>query len=911
MILVLIAHFILEAVLAENIVYEHHIIVNGQNGTNDSSCFEGDPPCATINMALKRLRYNSTVILISPGNYILEHGSETNITGKHQIAIIGSGMNHTVIKCNPSTGLTVQSSSEVKIKSVNFHECGRDIVLSKQRFSSRFFVPDVYRFKAAVIFFSCSDVSLFDVTIQFSEGTGLLLRDVSGNLTIQSTKITDSQASSIDNDADPNVNYLVGGGIIFLFIDLLDNFDYCIRECEIFNNSFETKLSISNRVYDSCLNSAGGGINVIDYANISGYLMVDSCVLKNNTKGLFLHKIEGMNYVFKVKNSTIGSLNKEGSSIVNIGSGTSLSLQLLDVILKDSFTVNVDHSLSLNDLTIKTGSKAGYMLQLNSYKMVVGFSTPQRYFQLPVNFEKRRCKGNISASLKIRPGTCSNNGQGKPNSGLCPVPYSICFNDHDCTCYDNHNGTLCGQCKEGYSVAINSQYLSCVHCNTLKGIAIGWVALIGLEFIPITFMVAVIAILNIDLNQGSLNAYIFFCQMITISFPSVGYPAWIAINYGFVYRISNILFYPLSILNLNFVNFPAQHALSITHSADSASFPICISASTSPLGALCFWYVIAIYPLFLLALIYIILVLYDKGFRCAICAVRPVHRVMARFWRIFNIQPSLTHTVASIYTLCFTQLAATSLKILHGTNYEGKIVFFYDGTQPYFSDWHLGAGIFALFVLTLLIIPTLYLLLYRFRWFQHFIDKFKFRKDFLISVTDVFASPYKDGTNGTWDYRYLAGIHFALQLIIMLFYYTSHVLIVSILEFLLCSFCFGFVSIFRPFKRRIHNFNELFIWVILGVLSISGFFYFETVDFLIKPFGLIIGFIILFVIVPYCLVWIGRKCAIGYRYMWRAYKAIGATQHNSDDQDQSLTDYARFSDSLYADRLMNPNRYDS
>ena len=487
MILVLIAYLIIEAVLAENIVYEHHIIVNGQNGTNDSSCLEGDPPCATINMALKRLRYNSTAILVSPGNYILEHGSETSITGKHQIAIIGSGMNHTVIKCNPSTGLTVQSSSEVRIEPVNFNECGKDIFLSRK---SSWDELKVYRFKAAVYFFSCSNVSLFDVTVQFSEGTGLLLRDVSGNLTIQSTKITDSRASSIAN-ADPNVNYLFGGGIIFLFIDLLDNFDYCIRECEIFSNSFETKLSRSNLLYDSCLNSAGGGINVIDYAknyynNISGYLMVDSCVLKNNTKGLFLHEIQGMSYVFKVRNSTIGSINKEESNIVNIDSGTSLSLQLFDVILKDSFTVNIDHSLSLNDLMIKSGSEVGYMLQLNFYEMVVGFSTPQRYVQLPVNFEKRRCNFNS----KIRPGTCSNNGRVKSDSGRCPVPYSICFNDHDCTCYDNHNGTLCGQCKEGYSVAINSNYLSCVHCNTSKRIAVGWIALIGLEFIPITFMVA-------------------------------------------------------------------------------------------------------------------------------------------------------------------------------------------------------------------------------------------------------------------------------------------------------------------------------------------------------------------------------------------------------------------------------------
>ena len=166
------------------------------------------------------------------------------------------------------------------------------------------------------------------------------------------------------------------------------------------------------------------------------------------------------------------------------------------------------------------------MLQLHSFEMDFGFSTHQCYVQLPVNFEKRKCNFNS----KIRPGTFSNNGQGKSDSGLCPVPYSICFNeDTDCMCYDSHNGTLCGRCKEEYSVAINSQYLSCVHCNTSRNITVGWIALFGLEFIPITLMVAVIAILNINLNQGSLNAYIFFCQMITISFPSVGYPAWIAI----------------------------------------------------------------------------------------------------------------------------------------------------------------------------------------------------------------------------------------------------------------------------------------------------------------------------------------------------------------------------------------------
>ena len=94
------------------------------------------------------------------------------------------------------------------------------------------------------------------------------------------------------------------------------------------------------------------------------------------------------------------------------------------------------------------------------------------------------------------------------------------------------------------------------------------------------------------------------------------------------------------------------------------------------------------------------------------CIVRPVHRLLARFWRSFNIQPSLTHTVASIYTLCFTQLAATSLKLLHPTRYHDEhgynhTRFFYDGSQSYFGGWHGLAGTIAILVLLVLIVITL------------------------------------------------------------------------------------------------------------------------------------------------------------------------------------------------------------
>ena len=87
----------------------------------------------------------------------------------------------------------------------------------------------------------------------------------------------------------------------------------------------------------------------------------------------------------------------------------------------------------------------------------------------------------------------------------------------DCNCSDHREGTLCGRCEDGYSVAINSLYLSCVSCDEAT-IAQGWTALMALEFFPVTVMVIVIAIVNVNLNQGSLNAFILFCQMSAVSF---------------------------------------------------------------------------------------------------------------------------------------------------------------------------------------------------------------------------------------------------------------------------------------------------------------------------------------------------------------------------------------------------------
>ena len=336
---------------------------------------------------------------------------------------------------------------------------------------------------------------------------------------------------------------------------------------------------------------------------------------------------------------------------------------------------------------------------------------------------------------------------------------------------------------------------------------------------------------------------------------------------------------PLSIWNLNVINFPSYY-----HEFQfDPGFSICISSFTTPLGALSFWYVIAFYPMILQVLIYICIIFYDNGYRCVVCFMRPVHRILARFWRMFDIQPSLTTMVASVYALCFTQLAAISLKILHPTRYHGKhhsketlTVFFYDGTQQYFKGWHAVAGSFAILVLLFLIVSSLYLSIYPFQWFQKCFNKLKFKKDFLVSVTDVFTGPYKDGTQqNSWDYRYFAGLHFFLRLVIMVFYYIPQykglLFVIPVLEVTVCVLVIITILIFRPYKRNIHSFNEVLLFIVLRIFSC----YFSYVNvlsekllhFWYRVFILpVIGSIILFLVIPYLVYWMVSKCQAKYRY---------------------------------------------
>ena len=879
--------------------WQHEIIVDWKKRNNSTSCLEEgtSSPCATVNMALKGLKQDSTVIHIKPGTYILELGQETNITDRYMVAIIGSGKEDTVIKCAPSVGLLFISSSDVTIESLTFQECGQDVFYTTHTFNCF-----TFSFQAAICLMSCHSIILKNVNVHSSNGTGLLIIDATGNMTLYNSSVIENRANPSLGHLKPKQTFIAGGGVIlFSFNKSMEYLN--ITESHIVSNHmkiFQSVFSLYCDETDDVTFDLAGGIALF-YFSSPGQVLIDSCSILNNTRGLVLFDLSTNTIGVTVNISNTQYFNYQESTIIVVNEyGLLSSRHLFNVITTDQLVIYSEKS---NKLYSFKELKKGYELSVSPLYLAVTSSDNIKNNLSSFQFEEEYCNYDFKIDEE-----CSK----------CPLPYYCYPNDDysylmitndysNCNCSDHREGTLCSKCEDGYSVAINSLYLSCVSCDEAT-IAQGWTALMALEFFPLTVMVIVIAIININLNQGSLNAFILFCQML-VSISKVSfYTSWVSssfINctkfdeYSDIYpdknaELLNLFFYPLSIWNLDFINFLGESTLS------KGYYSICISRSTTPLGAISFWYLIAFYPVLLLIVFYVCIVLYEKGYRCVVLFIRPVHRVLAQFWRMFKIQPSLTHSVASVYTLCFTLLTAVSIKILFPIQHKGKNYFFYDGTQRYFEDLHGLACTFALIVLLIQISVTIYLSLYPFQFFQKFFSKLKFKKDFLVAVTDVFTGPYKDGTDNSWDYRHFAGIHFALRLFILPFNYLPALWVAFILQICVYSIIILTLVIFRPYKRNIHTFNEVFLVVSLGVVSWTG-------HITALPAS-IIGFIIFIVVIPYCLVWMCKKCTLGIRYMnyFKPKPSSALNVHQSTNRLNVNIDY----DYSFTDRLMNPENYD-
>ena len=149
----------------------------------------------------------------------------------------------------------------------------------------------------------------------------------------------------------------------------------------------------------------------------------------------------------------------------------------------------------------------------------------------------------------------------------------------------------------------------------------------------------------------------------------------------------------------------------------------------------------------------------------------------------------------------------------------------------YFGWDHLPYALSALVLsVVFIVIPLLLLFLYPLRSYQAFLNNRRWQCSTLHIFADTFQGCYKNGTDGTRDYRWFAGLHLFVRFAIVAFYDVSKVQEFTIaFMIVITSFYMAVLAIFRPYKKHIYLQLDmillfgLLLWSVAVLVDVFGY----------------------------------------------------------------------------------------
>ena len=342
----------------------------------------------------------------------------------------------------------------------------------------------------------------------------------------------------------------------------------------------------------------------------------------------------------------------------------------------------------------------------------------------------------------------------------------------------NREGQLCGRCWDGYAPPVYSYSLHCVNCTDYG--YHNWLTYLAIAFGPLTVFCIVIIVLHISATSPYLHGYILFCQL--FSLPTIY--RLLELNKGYkILKHSrwsvNTYTSLVGIWNLDFFRLIYE--------------PFCLHPDMSVIQSLTLDYLIALYPLLLVAITYSLVFLYGRNCKVVVLLWKPLRRVLRPLFRDLDIRATLIESFSTLYLLSVVKIQSVSLDLLVPTP-----LYYADGSQDssyflylapdvvYFGRTHLPYALVALVLsVALVVIPTLLLFLYPCQCFQRFLNKINCNSQVLRTYMDVFQGHYKDGTDNSRDFRYFSGVFIAVRVIAVVLFPLMN----SYYSFVLLALC--------------------------------------------------------------------------------------------------------------------------
>ena len=332
-------------------------------------------------------------------------------------------------------------------------------------------------------------------------------------------------------------------------------------------------------------------------------------------------------------------------------------------------------------------------------------------------------------------------------------------------CSGNYReGFFCSKCISNYGPSAYSP--KCYKCD--RSLPSALALSLAIQFLPVTAMFLLIATFRINLTKGPMLGYIFYCQMNIIGVREAAqFNETLLIHSRIPLELTHIL---CSIWSLDFLQLSGLVR------------PFCISSNLSDLDVLFLHYLLSVlFPLLLAVVILILIKLHALNCRVLVVCWKPFHTCSARARRNLSASDSAIHGFASLTLLSFMLINYNTNELLRTTNvYSASsdpsvtttIVYSDPSVQHHSRKYicYLTTVITILFIFGA--IPSLLLLLYPMRRFRRKLEQCVSRK-YLFGVTtfvNTFQDPFKDGSDGTRDYRIIPGL---ITTLIMLFTIVS------------------------------------------------------------------------------------------------------------------------------------------
>ena len=387
----------------------------------------------------------------------------------------------------------------------------------------------------------------------------------------------------------------------------------------------------------------------------------------------------------------------------------------------------------------------------------------------------------------------------------------------------NRKGLLCGRCIAGYGPKGHVLDLTCANCSGFPEHYAVTLYLV-LQFIPVTVFFICVIIFNINITTGPLFGYIVFSQMFLILLKRKLYlyeyiHTHVSMHLQVMLKISVAIY---QILSLDYV-LPVIP-------------PFCVSQRLSELHIQLLRFVPVTFLILLVIIIFVLMELHARNCRVIHTLWKPFSIILDKTAITGVTNNSVIHAFASFIFLANSYVFTNFTNLFEdvniyredGNRYKHSLLM--DPTLELFGYHHIQfimVSSVPLFIFTLL--PSLLHIIYPTRIYEYFSRCISARKRLAITAfTEALQACFKDGLNGTRDYRALPGLIPVFVLISV----VSNVILttgfgwnpgVASAFFTMSTGCV--LLYLQPFKQAIGNISIGFYFMLFSVLSLIHYWW--------------------------------------------------------------------------------------